>query len=160
MDIKTRASRSACCRHGAAAIELAAVFPLIVMLLLGLMEVGRLIEVQQILTNAVREGGRQASTGRRSNSEVAQVVRDYLKNAGLSTSNVVVTVGNLGAPGVDSTNASQLDRLQVKVTIPYNDIRLANAKLITVPSTTLVATVVWYSLRDRPYAPPPEPPIE
>ena len=40
------------------------------MLMLGTWEVGRMVEVSQILNNAVREGGRSASTGQYTNSQV------------------------------------------------------------------------------------------
>ncbi len=50
-------------RRGVAAVELALLLPLILLLLMGLWEIGRAIDVQQLMSNAAREGGRQASTG-------------------------------------------------------------------------------------------------
>ena len=50
-------------RGGSACVECAVCLLFLVPLLLGLWEVGRLVEVEQFLNNAVREGGRQASTG-------------------------------------------------------------------------------------------------
>ena len=46
-----------------AAVEFAMILPVILTLLLGIWEVGRMIEIQQILYNAAREGGRQAAYG-------------------------------------------------------------------------------------------------
>ena len=45
-------------RSGIAAVEMAAVLPAVLILLMGILEVGRLIEMQQVLTNATREGAR------------------------------------------------------------------------------------------------------
>jgi Flp pilus assembly pilin Flp len=45
-------------RKGAAAVEFALVAPLFTLMLLGMIEVGRAIHVQQTLQNAVREGSR------------------------------------------------------------------------------------------------------
>src|SRR5947209_283568 len=47
-------------RWGAAAVEFAIVAPLLVSLVLGLIEFGRVLMVEQILTNAAREGCRTA----------------------------------------------------------------------------------------------------
>jgi Flp pilus assembly protein TadG len=60
-------------RRGIAAVELALLLPFLLMLLLGTWEVGRMLQIQQSLTNAAREGGRQASTGLLTNSQVEQV---------------------------------------------------------------------------------------
>ena len=49
-------------RRGVAAVEFAVCLPFILLMLVGLWEVGRMVEVQQLLNNSVREGGRQAST--------------------------------------------------------------------------------------------------
>ena len=147
-------------RRGAAAVELAAVLPLVLTLLLGLWELGRTLEVQQGLAHAAREGGRQASAGQIGDVAVAQVVRDYLRNAGLPVQNVVVTVQNLTSPGTDSTYAAQLDQFRITIAIPFRDVRLLNIGLITNNSTTLTAQAILYSMKDKPYAAPPEPPIE
>src|SRR5205085_3822900 len=50
-------------RRGAATVELAVLLPLLVTLLLGIWEVGRLIDVTQVLFNGAREGGRLGAVG-------------------------------------------------------------------------------------------------
>ena len=138
-------------RRGAAAVEFALLSPLLVALLLGVWEVGRLIQVNQILSNAAREGGRQASTGLLSNSQVQTVVLQYLQRAGLPTANATVTVTNVTSSSRDATAAQQLDQFRVTVTIPVADIKWVALSLITTSSSTLSATTVWYSLRDQDY---------
>jgi Flp pilus assembly protein TadG len=138
-------------RRAVAAVELALLSPLLVALLLGIWEVGRLIQVNQILSNAAREGGRQASTGLRTNAEVEQVVRDYVGNAGLPTGNVTVTVTNLTDSSRDAKVAVQKDRLEVRVSLPVQDIRWVALPFVTNASSTLSATSVWLSLRDQDY---------
>ena len=96
--------------------------PMAVILLLGTWELGRMSEVQQILNNAVREvAARQASAGQMTNSQVQSVVTNYVNNAGLPTTNVVVTVQDLTSPGTDVSVASQSDQLQVTVSILFTD---------------------------------------
>jgi Flp pilus assembly pilin Flp len=69
-------------RRGAAAVEFALVLPFLVALLLGVVEIARRIEVSQIMTAAVRDGGRYA-TGGASDEFVKNHIRGFLRNAGL-----------------------------------------------------------------------------
>src|SRR5262249_8726464 len=93
-------------RRGAAAVELALVLPLIIILLTGIWEVGRMVEVQQILSNAAREGARQASTGQITNADVEQVVVQYLNVAGIPTANINTT-GNTGIQSITGSPSSR-----------------------------------------------------
>ncbi len=83
-------------RRGIAVVETAVLLlPLFIFTLFGVWEVGRLLQTNQIIANAAREGARQASTGQRSSStnhpelpynadyEVQKAVENYLKNSGL-----------------------------------------------------------------------------
>ena len=137
-------------RRGAIAVEVAIVLPLLLTLLLGVVEVGRLVEVSQILDNAAREAGRQASTGQRSTAEVREAALDYLKFAGIETRGVVVTLENLTESSrADPSKAEQLDRIAVKVTLPIDNIDWMALDRIT-DSTTLSRRVEWTSMRDLP----------
>jgi Flp pilus assembly protein TadG len=124
---------------------MAFVAPLIVTLLLGTWEMGRFVEVQQIVSDAAREGGRQASCGQMTNSQVAAAVSNYVKIAGLPISNLAVTVADLTHPGVDVSQATALDQLKVTVSLPFSDVRWTNLKLVTTDTTNVNASVVWYS---------------
>jgi Flp pilus assembly protein TadG len=118
------------CRTGVAAVELAFILTFIfVPVLFGVWEVGRLIQIQQVVDNSVREGARAASTGEYSNAQVQQVVLNYLTNSGVSTTNVAVTVADLTHPGDVSSptvnsfgTAQQLDSLQVTVSVPFSNV--------------------------------------
>ena len=145
-------------RTGAAAVELAMVLPLILTLLLGIWEVGRLVEIQQLLSNAAREAGRQAATGQLTNTQVKQVATNYLSVAGLPTGNVVVNVDDLTSPGTDVSKAQYMDQLQVQVSIPFNDVRWCLLSIATNASTTLNAQVQWMTMLDKAYPSLPEPP--
>src|SRR5205085_12679859 len=50
-------------RRGAAVVELALLLPFLLVVLVGIWEVGRLIQVQQALNNAAREGAGLAAPG-------------------------------------------------------------------------------------------------
>jgi Flp pilus assembly protein TadG len=137
-------------RHGAAAIEFAVVIILLAPLLIGVWEVGRLVEVQQILSNAAREGGRQASTGTKTIAGIQQDVVNYLARFGINTPTSSVTVTNLtSSDRPDPTTANQLDMFQVSVTIPFNSVRWILLNQVT-STTQLTGTASWVSMRDIP----------
>lgn len=171
-------------RRGLALVEFSLFALFLAGLVIGVWEVGRMIQIQQILNNAAREGGRQASTGQLSATGVQTIVQNYLNNAlpsaGVSNPTAVATyaynhctVTNLDYPKTDSsvtppksndptdpTKALQLDRLQVRVTIRLADVRWIDLYLISDANTNLVATSVWPSVRDRDYPTPVDPPID
>jgi Flp pilus assembly protein TadG len=138
-------------RRGVAAVEAALLLPVALILILGTWEAGRMIEVEQILNNAAREGGRSASSGQDTNSQVQQTVLNYLQNAGLPSASATVTVTNLTHAGVDCTQATELDQLQVTVTLPFTAVRWSACTLLSNSSTTLKATTTWYSNNGQSY---------
>ena len=77
-------------RRGAAVVEFAIVAPLLVLLIFGIIEVGRLVMVQQILTNASREGARRAVLEHATAAEVQTVADNYLSNSSISGATVTV----------------------------------------------------------------------
>jgi len=130
-------------RRGSAAVELALLLPFLILILFGTIEVGRVLDVQGILTQAAASGGRQASLGTQTNAQVRQTVLNYLTSAGIPTTNATVTVSDLTQPGLDATQATQLDKLQVTVTLPAGDITWTNTTLV-ISNTTLVKASCQY----------------
>ncbi|MCG6157478.1 TadE family protein [Rubinisphaera margarita] len=80
-------------RRGAALVEFALVAPLLFTLIFGIIEFGRLLMVQQMITNASREGARQAILDGSSATHVRQTVTDHLKACGISGAAIQVTPG-------------------------------------------------------------------
>ena len=151
-------------RRGAAAVEFAVTLPLLLVMLLGMWEAGRVADLQQLLAAAAREGARQAGTGLVTNAQVQQVSLNYLKAAlndtsGTKTQHVTVTVQDLTHPGTDVSAASTLDQLQVAVSIPFSDVSWSGLSLVTNSSTVLSSQCIWVSCVDVPYpVTVPEPP--
>lgn len=136
--------------RGAAAVEFALVLPLLLTLLLGVWDFGRLVEVDQILTNAAREAGRQVSTAQGSTSAVQQVVTNYMARSGISTTGMTITVTNLTSSSRnDPTTAQQLDQYQLVVTLPSNNVRLVLLNNL-LGTSTLKASITWLSMADIP----------
>ncbi len=160
MDVRRRFNSSIRSRRGAAAVELALVLPVLMVILLGMWEIGTVINVRQSLGNAAREAGRQASTGKVTVEEVEQVVRDCLRPSGLEVGSLLVTVENLGDPEAGILEASQFDPIEITVTLRFDEVRLLNAPLFTDSTTMLTGKSTWYSVKNRPYPASPSPPVE
>jgi len=152
-------------RRGLAAVELALLMPLLLTFLLGVWEVGRLVQINQILNNATREGARKASTGKNTYADVQTTVSNYLTNAGITNLNGLtvqvynVTQSNAG-PNYDPSKATCLDQLQINVSLPFNNVRwIGLLFLVTDPSTQMNAQAIWLSNHDKDYpttiVPPP-----
>ncbi|TFG81694.1 MAG: pilus assembly protein, partial [Chromatiales bacterium] len=74
---------------GTAAVEFAIVAPVFFLFVFGLIELGRIVMVQQALTNAAREGCRTAVPATTVDSaEVEAAVRNYLESVTSNASSV------------------------------------------------------------------------
>jgi Flp pilus assembly protein TadG len=120
-------------RRGAAAVEFALVAPLLFLLILGMVEFGRMLMVQQILTNGAREGARKAVLPGVSDSQVNQTIDDYLSGAGIS--------GFSRSVSPSASSAAEGSPITVVVSVPYQ-----NVTWIPVPAflgnRTLTAQVI------------------
>jgi|SRR5579871_2695067 len=164
-----RVLRSRCRRRGVAAAEAAVVLPVLAIFMLGTWEVGRLIEVAQIMSNAVREGARLAAQGQivtptgaftlvtasSGTPNVTSTVQNYLNNAGINTTGLVVNFtfvdssGNPVASPTDPYQATQAQRFRVTATLPYSSFRWTTATLFSVNSLTVSCD--WVSMIDAPF---------
>jgi Flp pilus assembly protein TadG len=155
-------------RPAAAAVELAVVMPVLLILLIGVWEIGRLIQLQQIMNNAARAGARLASQGTilTSGSIVQVPVTGGSQNV---TPNVTTTVSQyLQASGIQNLSGLQVSfqflngdttqtqpyagtknqQFVVQATMPYANLKWTNLSLIN--PTTLSGQCVWQCMADDP----------
>jgi Flp pilus assembly protein TadG len=161
-------------RRGVAAVEFAFTLPLLLLLLVGIWELGRIIHVQIIMNNAARDGARIAAQANivstagdytqikfnTGTPNVYDAVRKYLEAAGI-TNQTGLTVelqfmeaAVSGDPAPTATTADPYtgiknQRFRVRVSIPYDNVRWTSLSLIN-PST-LTAEVYWQCLVDDPF---------
>lgn len=102
-------------RRGAAAVEFALVAPVFFLLVFGMIEYGRMVMVQQLLTNAAREGARRGVLDGSTTSEVTTAVTSYLSGASVSGATVTVT------PNPPSS-ATFGQPVTVQVSVPFNSV--------------------------------------
>jgi len=140
-------------RDAVAAVEFAVTLPLLLLLLVGIWEVERIVQVKQIVSNAAREGARAASTGTNDYDEIRTLVLNYLTNSGINNTGVAVEVKNItkdsSGTTYDPSAATQLDRLEVTVSLPFDNVRWAMIDQIT-DVRSIVAVSYWDSAKDVP----------
>ncbi|HVH26719.1 MAG TPA: TadE family protein [Vicinamibacterales bacterium] len=125
-------------QRGAALIEMALTFPLLLLVAVGIFEFGRAYQTWQVLTNAAREGARVAVLPNPTDSPDTRV-RTYLQIGGLNyDSTVVVDVDSvevsLGATGTASAS-------QVTVTYPFSFMVLQPIVQLVVSGSTTGAPI-------------------
>lgn len=82
-------------RKGAAMVEFAIVAPLMILFTLGLIEIGRMTMVKQLLVNVSREGAREGTLPESTNLSVKSSVESLLAQSNISGSTVTVSTGSV-----------------------------------------------------------------
>ena len=103
-------------RRGASAVEFAVVAPVLFLMIFGMIEYGRLIMVQQIITNASREGAREAVLDGATSTSVTDQVRIYLQGTSIDPNDVAV------AFNVAPQTATAGNPVTVTLTIDFNQV--------------------------------------
>jgi hypothetical protein len=119
-------------RRGAAVVEFALVAPVLVGLLVGYVEAGRMCSVRNLLTMSAREGARIAAmdrdglvaAGTTTNQKIINDIRHYLTAAGLPGDKAVITITDADHPDVtldlDDPN-NDLKLFTISVGFHYSD---------------------------------------
>jgi len=112
-------------RRGAALVEMAVCFPVLMLILLGIIEFGRAMSVNQMLNSAAREGCRTATLDGSTNSEVTSEIKQMVANTtGCSQSNVTVQIAvtdnDTQQTLSDVSLADDRDLVEVDVSVPYS----------------------------------------
>ncbi len=118
-------------------MEFAVVAPIFFLLVFGIIEFGRAIMVQEILTNASREGARLAvlDSPTPTASSVNSTVTTYLANAGISGATVTINPS-------EPTTAGYGQPVTVTVTIPFTSVSWLPSPMFLAKTTQLTATTV------------------
>lgn len=147
-------------KRGVAALEFALILPILIVLIFGIWEVGRIVGVVQVMSNACREAGRQASTGIMTADQIKQVAINYLAENDIVTTAANITVGNSTTPtNTDFRSATQLDNLAVSVSVPIENVRWLSSGFFNFTGN-LTTTGQWKSMNDIPLEVPSDLPVE
>ncbi len=164
--VTMRRVRSETRRGGVAAVEMAVLTPLLIILVVGVWEIGRLIQLQQIMNAAARDGARLASQAEiinqsganiqidlsTSTPNVTDTIKQYLQAAGINDlTGLTITFEFLNG---DTTltqpyQGTKNQRFRIRVSMPYDNLRWTNLTLIS-PST-IGGECVWQMMVDDPF---------
>ena len=101
--------------RGTATVEFAVVLPLLLLIIFGILEFGRIMMVVHMLNSAAREGARVAALPGTDNDMVLARISEELSGAGLSVDSYVFTPA-------DITDAERNDPVTVNLRINYSSI--------------------------------------
>lgn len=114
-------------RSGTALVELAVCLPVLVTVVLGIVEFGRGMMVSELISEASREGARQAIIAGSTNNTITTSVNTFLQNTTVNPQDATVTItitpatGNPN-PGNDLAGAHIGDLCKVEVQVPFNSV--------------------------------------
>ena len=140
MDQSRQLSRSIHVRRtrnrGVAAVEFALVAPLFLLFLFGMIEFGRMVMVQQVLTNASREGARIAALDGATAASVIDTVVHHGTQAAvpIDSANVTITPNNPGDAGYG-------EPVEVSVAVEFDQVSWLPAPMY-LGGKSLIATTV------------------
>ena len=121
--------------RGSAMVEAAICIPLLLVLMVGIFEVGRAYETWQVLTNAAREGARMAVMPTGSTADTTALVRAYMSNGQLTKSATANVVINEAAS--INVNGTPVSASQVTVDYPFEFIMLQPIVRLVSPGATV-----------------------
>jgi hypothetical protein len=107
VDMRKRRLRTG--RRGAVAVEFAIVAPVLLAILMGMVELSRVFDVQNLLDTAVREGARLAAMdregllqdGQSANEKVTSDIKNFLASNGVPRDSVTVAIKDHENPNED-----------------------------------------------------------
>lgn len=105
-------------RRGAAATEFAIVAPVFFLMIIGFIEFGRALMVQQVLINASRVGARMASTTGATTGGVQAAVQSYTSSVAVPGVSVSVSP--------DPASATAGSVITVTATVPFDSVSWMN----------------------------------
>ena len=120
-------------RRGAAVVEFAVVAPVFFLLVFGMIEFGRMVMVQQIITNASREGARIGVLDGATTSGVTSTVTDYLTGSGIDGASVTVVPD-------PPDQAGWGEPVTVTVDVPFSQVSWLPAPMFVTGDMTLSAS--------------------
>jgi Flp pilus assembly protein TadG len=116
-------------KSGITVIEMAIIFPILLLITIGLIEYGWIFLKYQQVTNAARQGARVGARVDATNTDVDNAIDTIMAAAGISTGDYTVAISP-----TDVTTPEPGEPLTVTVTVPYTNIQLTGGVLVPVPT--------------------------
>ncbi len=120
-------------RIGAALVEFAMVAPLMILFTLGMIEIGRMTMVKQILVNISREGSRLATLPNSTNQTVQSSVQTLLSGSGIRGATISVSPSSIAT-------APSGSMVSVAITVPAQNVSWLSTPLFMAGKNVQAAT--------------------
>lgn len=134
--VEKQKQRKRTCRSGTTLVEAAIVFPLILLLTLGVIEYGWLFLKAQEITNATRHGARIAVRPDATPADVLAAIDSLMVAAGLDDTGYQVELTPL-----DISALVPGDTLNVRISVPCENVALINAPALLPTPTHIRASI-------------------
>jgi Flp pilus assembly protein TadG len=137
---RTRSRRRS--RRGIAIVEFAIVLPIFLLAIIGIIEFGRAVMVQQMLVNAAREGARRAIIPGATNASVTTLVDNYLDTADAFLEHAAgrqVSITDENGNAIDLATTASHTAVAVTVSVPYSEVGVGISSYFS--AATLGATI-------------------
>ncbi|MEM6798273.1 MAG: TadE family protein [Planctomycetota bacterium] len=139
-------------RRGAVAVEFAFVAPVLVTLMMGVIEVNRVFEAQNLIETAAREGARFASMDREgivpegmtANQKMIEDMKTFLESNGIPPEDTAITITHADDANVEfaiDDPANDLLLFEVRVMVDYSAVSYTS--IDAGGDYTLTASVVF-----------------
>ena len=122
-------------RRGATVVEFAFVAPVLFLLVFGMIEFGRMVMVQQILTNASREGARMGVLDGTTAAEVTAAVNSYLTATSISGATVTINPP-------EPSSAGYGEAVTVTVSVGFNQVSWVASPMFLSGTTMRASTAM------------------
>jgi Flp pilus assembly protein TadG len=121
--------------RGSAMVETAITLPLLLMMMVGIFEVGRAYETWQVLTNAAREGARMAVTPSSTEEVTTALIRQYMADGQLVNSGTATVV--VDKTSTINAGGTPVSASLVTVDYPFEFIMLQPVVRLVAPGATV-----------------------
>ena len=121
-----------CCK-GAATVEAAILFPVLLLLTFGVIEYGWLFLNANLIANAARHGARIAIRASATNTQVMSSISDLMATANITGHQVTISPSDISSMDVGEV-------VRVDISVPWEQIAIINAPFLPTP-TNLHASV-------------------
>jgi len=120
-------------RCGVVAVEFAFIAPILLSIVLGIVQLTRIFDTQNLLESAAREGARFASMdrngilkeGETANEKMTSDVKNFLASAGLPPDSIEVSIVDHDNPEATfdlDDRANDLKLFDIEISVPYSDV--------------------------------------
>lgn len=130
-------------RRGIATVEFAVIVPLLVLLMMGMLEVTRAIQVKNYLTDAARSSCRLGIQNGKNSQNVTDNINAILTAHSIDPTQATITILVNGS-AADVNTAKKYDKISVSIAIPISRVSWVKASYFSATALTSETMVMMH----------------